>query len=343
MPSTETHSSTAPLPCATDDWSLSTFLRDSRSHFPGYLWEPFLPKQSVVMLAADAFSGKSMFCLGLGLALAAGNAFLESPARQANVLYIGLDSPRWDYGTQIRKLLGGREPPSGFHFLPEPFRSPNPEWRARVGAYVLAHEIQLVILDTLRATHDKQENDSGDMQAVLSELRAIGADCGIAVLFLHHCPKPRVDGNRSNYRGSTVIKDSSDVFISMSAKRVGPNASILTLKCEKGRGVRQPDSLVVNLTWDEDAHTASLVRATQAIPLPTCSLEGAVDARLAGGPSTIKELVALVPSDGLARKTIRNKVDAYLKLKRTAGLVEAERSARQYVWHLTREVGKDAA
>jgi len=323
MTATSTDSTTPSALSPTEDWSLPTFLGDKRSHFPGYLWEPFLPKQSVVMLAADAFSGKSMFCLGLGLALAEGGTFLGSPVVQANVLYVGVDSPQWDYGTQVRKLLAGRKPPAGFHFLPEPFRLLDRGWRARIGAYIQAHAIQLVVLDTLRAMHDKQENDSADMQLIMSEMRAIGTEYGVTVLFLHHRPKPN-EGKQSGYRGSTVIEDSADVFVSMTAQAVGADASLLTLRCPKGRGVKARSPMSVKLIWDDDAGTAFLSLADWRAAKPVRSLETAVDARLAKGPATMEELVDEVPADGRARKTIRNKVDAYLQRKRKAGIVVNE-------------------
>lgn len=343
MPELATTQQTTESAFATDDWQLSAFLASERSRFPGFLWDSILPKQSVVMLAAESFSGKSMFSLGLGLAVARGEPFVGLPTTQAGVLYIALDSALWDYGTQIRKLLGGQDAPPDFHFLSERFRLLDDTWRSRLGDYLRAHSIGLIILDTLRASHDGQENDSGDMQKVLDALREISVEHRTTVLFLHHCPKPAADGQRSDFRGSGVIRDSADVFISMRSQRLGPSAKLLTLAILKGRGVRSTRPPQIRLEWDDEQGTAALDAASEAEVVPVRSLEQAVEDRLAQGPATIMQLVEAVPSDGRKPKTIRNKVDVYLQRMKSGGRVGASREGGRNIWHLPVASGREAA
>ena len=52
-----------------------------------------------------------------------------------------------------------------------------------------ASECRLVVIDTLRRFHIKNENDSGEMTQLLNKLEAICAETKASIMFLHHSSK----------------------------------------------------------------------------------------------------------------------------------------------------------
>ena len=68
----------------------------------------------------------------------------------------------------------------------------------------------MLIFDTLRAAQSKDENDSKEMQLIMSRLKEL-RDAGFTILLLHHTPK----SNERTYKGSTAILDLADHVLSL--------------------------------------------------------------------------------------------------------------------------------
>lgn len=70
---------------------------------------------------------------------------------------------------------------------------------------------RLLILDTLRMTHNLDESDSGDMKQVVGKFRIIAAQTGCTIIFLHHTNKASMfsgtGGEQQASRGSSVLVD----------------------------------------------------------------------------------------------------------------------------------------
>ena len=96
---------------------------------PHWLFEDFLFSQSLTLLSAEPFTGKTMFLLammasldtfeplcGQFLPLREGLQRDKIYAPNPHVLFIGQDAPTWDYKGQYQKLLrgliGDADPPS---------------------------------------------------------------------------------------------------------------------------------------------------------------------------------------------------------------------------------------
>lgn len=323
----------------TVDWSLKTFLESPRAVKPDDLVESLVPEASVTMLAAAPGAGKSFLMLGLALAVTRGEDFAGLKTKQAPALFIGEDAPAWDYAGQLRKLLGDGSAPATFHIAAnEQFRLLDTGRRAALGEYVRRHGVRLVIVDTLRAVHDNDENDSQQMQKVMNELRAISVEYGVSVVFLHHSPKPSSIGTTSDYRGSSVLLGSCDFFYSMAALRLG-NESRLTLQCKKGRGADMPTVLTLRLAWGKPPAVIARVGEADTRPdLPT-----QVIAKLRKGPSCVGEIVASVEADGRAAKTIREKVDKVVKALQGSGVATYVLEGGKKIWSLAPETEEVAA
>lgn len=68
----------------------------------------------------------------------------------------------------------------------------------------------VLILDTLKASNDADENKATDMKPIFDFLKQLRTH-GLTIIVLHHTSK----GPDGNYRGSTVIQDQSDHCISL--------------------------------------------------------------------------------------------------------------------------------
>lgn len=177
-----------------------------------------LPERSVMLIAGEPFTGKSLISLEMAIGMASGTTALDRSAKRCRVAYMGMDSPKWDLGRQLKKLLRGREMPperlDGDLYMhwgaPERILNGPREMGAFLG---LLEEmaIDAVVVDTLRKAHLHEENPSVGMTIVTDMARAI-ADEGISVVLLHHQGKAQ-EGRSKAYqaRGSTVLPGSVDV------------------------------------------------------------------------------------------------------------------------------------
>jgi len=79
---------------------------------------------------------------------------------------------------------------------------------ARLGATIAREKPVLVILDPLRDLHSGDENDAGEMSALLSPLRALQREHGCSIMVVHHMAKHTPETNRrpgQRLRGSSAL------------------------------------------------------------------------------------------------------------------------------------------
>jgi hypothetical protein len=216
---------------------------------PGFLFEGCFRERSITVIEAPAHRGKTLLTLEMAICLDFELPLFGrfQPLRNRRVFYVGADAPSWDYGLQTRKLLIGHniDPPrrqllgiAGFYKrglkITDPdFRAWLKDWRRLSGTDVL-------ILDSHRATHDANENDSSEMKQVwdkLCELR----DAGWTVIMTHHIGKQGevLQADVHAGRGSTIIGDQAD-FIYTLHKRNRKDTRV-QVACVKGRGAADED------------------------------------------------------------------------------------------------------
>lgn len=68
---------------------------------------------------------------------------------------------------------------------------------------------RLVIIDTMRRIHQLDENDNGEMSALLAILEQLCAELGVTVIFLHHTAKGSVQGDVQASRGASALTDNA--------------------------------------------------------------------------------------------------------------------------------------
>jgi archaellum biogenesis ATPase FlaH len=194
-----------------------------------FVVEGVLALGAVTMLAGEAGNGKSTLASSAAWHVAHGQEFLGKKCQQRNVLY--LDGENTSSVVQERlKRLGLRDG-EGFvmwgcwHDRPPELQGPGIlEW------VLSCPEKPLIIVDSLIAFLDSDENDAVKVRRFMQQLRR-WAEAGAAVLALHHSGKSETS---QQYRGSSDFKASIDVGYVLTNSRNG-QLDRLRLKTFKNR------------------------------------------------------------------------------------------------------------
>jgi len=177
-------------------------------------WEGYLARRNITVLTSMWKSGKTTLIAGLLRAIGNGGTFLERPCAAASALVVSEESPaHW--------LERTRAIPIGAHsrLVSRPFTGrPTPEqWDELIVHAELLHEegkLDLFVVDTLASfLPGRSDSDPGTLFDMLQPLRRL-ADCGVAVLVLHH-PRRKASDEGHSARGSGALLGFVDVILEL--------------------------------------------------------------------------------------------------------------------------------
>ncbi len=171
-----------------------------------WLLEKLLPKGAISLVFCPGGGGKTWLLMQLAKAIATGEPFGDLQTLQAPVYFIDFENPL-SVVKERREKIG---PAPGFWYwhLACPTGPRKLDEEAWTDYKTLPPG--LLIFDTLRASHNGDENSSKDMALVLSRLKEL-REAGFTIVVLHHTPK----GNDGTYKGSTAILDLADHVLSL--------------------------------------------------------------------------------------------------------------------------------
>lgn len=171
-----------------------------------WLLEKLIPKGAITLFFCPGGGGKTWLMMQVGRAVAAGELFANLHTLQVPVYFTDFENPL----SVVKKRCEMIGPATDFYYWSpacevEPPKLDSENW-------ILYKELPpgLLIFDTLRASHNGDENSSKDMALVLSRLKEL-RDMGFTIVVLHHTPK----GNDGTYKGSTAILDLADHILSL--------------------------------------------------------------------------------------------------------------------------------
>jgi hypothetical protein len=212
---------------------------------------------SVGMLVAPPYVGKTLLAIDLGLALASCQSWLKwKPLEPMGAIVYALDSPGWEAREQVSCLMAGRgllpETPLPFALVTReaaptmrrkgkqlgPLNIMDSNWLQHIAEAVLESNVRLIVFDSFSKIHDRDENDRIQMEAVNRQLSRLAAITHSHVLVLHHTPV--MDRGTSVYagRGSSVISASVE-FSALMTKAANGRVKFSILK---GRGSDEGES-----------------------------------------------------------------------------------------------------
>lgn len=201
---------------------------------------PGLLAGTVGGLVAAGGTGKSMFALQAAAYLAGGPDSLGlGRVDHGPVLYLSLEDDPAVLGHRLHALHASMSPPDSelvsqrLRVAPlagMAFDLDEGSWLEQ--AVAAATAARLVVVDTLRQAHSRDENSGTEMRHVLHLLRQL-AGCRTGVLFLHHTTKAAALGGLGDVqqasRGSSVLVDNIRCQLNMTvlgrddAKKLGIN------------------------------------------------------------------------------------------------------------------------
>ena len=186
---------------------------------PEPLLEGVLYRDTLALLVAPPWTGKSLWLLHLGLAAACGQPMHGRPTAKSRVLLIAAEGKSGLKG----RIAAAREawtyaPAAGdFQVLPEQPNLGDRKDVEELAALITKGRFDLVIVDTLNKTAgDLNENDATAMGQYVAGLRRLVRDvAGATVIVAHHTTK----GGAEQYRGSSALLGAADTVLQMAGDR----------------------------------------------------------------------------------------------------------------------------
>lgn len=211
---------------------------------PGFLFENCFRDQSITVFVAPPHRGKTLMMLDmaicLDLELPLFGRFTPLPGRR--MFWLAADAPSWDYGLQSRKLCIGHgldashrkmlNIPGIWKAGPKITDQDTLDW---LRSWKNLTGTDVLFIDTHRATHSADENNSQEMEKVWNILKRL-RDEGWCIIMSHHTSKPTevLQEDVNTARGSSVIGASADFIYTLNKRnRKDPRVQV---RMVKGRG-----------------------------------------------------------------------------------------------------------
>lgn len=190
-----------------------------------WIIDQLLPVGGALYFYGMPKTGKSLFALGMGLAVSDGHSkFLDFPVHvHGKVLYIQIDMPPSLWHTYVERSYQRDNPMSNMFFidrleLPERTLNLHNEQHVKY----LKKEIELIqpiviVFDTLRSMHKLDEDNNTMMSNVYESI--LNITNGTAFVIVHHARKPGLyEDLIADARGATSISGRVDVIAKLSGR-----------------------------------------------------------------------------------------------------------------------------
>jgi hypothetical protein len=219
---------------------MSNDLLARRIHRPPWLFEDFLLSHTLTMVSGEPFAGKSLCLMAMLAAINSGEPLFGAypVAGGQRAMFIGQDSPTWDYYGQYQKLARALQlPPDRFQdailLINKGLDLLDPATMKIIEEGIEFFNISVLMLDTLLELHSTDENSNTLMKPVMARLKYLRDRHSLSVFFTTHLGKS-AEGKSANYRarGATVIAGSADQHIMVSRLAEGG----FRVKTPKARG-----------------------------------------------------------------------------------------------------------
>jgi archaellum biogenesis ATPase FlaH len=177
-----------------------------------YLLQKLIPKGGITLLFGRGGIGKTSLSMQIAHAVAEGLPFAELQTIKMPVFFIDFENPLSILKERVEKI-GKSDNLYVWHISNEiqPPRLDSSKWE-------LYKQLPpgLLIVDTLRASHLSDENDSKPIALIMARLKEF-REMGFTILLLHHTPK----GNENIFKGSTALLDLADHVLGLEEVREG--------------------------------------------------------------------------------------------------------------------------
>jgi len=193
-----------------------------------WLWQEYIPQQSLVTLFGPPGCKKSFLAQGLCMSVALGEQYLGYETQKGAVLYVATEAVV-GLPSRVRAL-------KEFHGLDslemipfywtQDFYDLLDKQQVVDLCQAVPEKPSLVIIDTLsRSLRGSDENDAGQMNKAINSLEIIRHHFQAAVVVVHHTAK-----HAPIERGSTVLRGACDTMLSL---QPGPQGLLLEVSKQR--------------------------------------------------------------------------------------------------------------
>ena len=184
------------------------------------LVEGIIRDHALVFLAGEEGSGKSLTAMNLAIAVATGREkFLDyNVTKHGKVIYLNNELHFEDFYMRFKKMVTKLRPDEVAKIenfiVPETMPTLEDIW-LQLTKVIEEHQPVMVVLDCLYWAHDKEENDSTEMKALMRRLVELRERFNTVILVLHHTKKGTRNEtmHNDNMRGSSVFGGASDTVL----------------------------------------------------------------------------------------------------------------------------------
>lgn len=254
------------IPTPVEVIELSNFLKMDIEQ-PGYLIEDLLPDIGLSMISGNPGVYKTWLYLYFVYCIVNDKlVFGKHEVKPVNTLLINLDDLLCVTHNRL-KVLGFKSGGKGSVYV----------WRHnefiitgnkglwylnKLSEHITKHKVKLVVIDTLRLIHDKDENVSDNMRAVMVELKKISNKHNTAILLVHHDRKSdNRGGNIASVSGSVAI--TANLISSLHVKAVGAGTGVIRIERGKGKLSKAFKPITVKFQDEQNGENIFKVIETQ--------------------------------------------------------------------------------
>ena len=176
-----------------------------------WLMDRIIPKESITVLFGKGGIGKTWLVMDIARCIGGGVDYLGHETQNTPVCFIDFENPVAVLNTRTQKL--GEADNVYFWRVGNELKPP----KLDSNEWVLYKDLPqgaLLVFDTLRASHGRDENASDQMAGVMERVKEL-RDCGFTIILLHHTPK----NSDKISKGSTAIVDLADHILNLSRVR----------------------------------------------------------------------------------------------------------------------------
>ena len=176
-----------------------------------WLMDRLIPKESITVLFGKGGIGKTWLMMDLARCIGGGVDYLGHETQKTTVVFIDFENPIAVLNTRTQKL--GEAENVYFWRVGNELKPP----KLDSNNWVLYKDLPqgaLLVIDTLRASHGRDENASDQMAGVMERVKEL-RDLGFTIVLLHHTPK----NSDKISKGSTAIVDLADHILNLSKVR----------------------------------------------------------------------------------------------------------------------------
>jgi AAA domain-containing protein len=192
--------------------TIDEFIGAVRGSETADLYTDIIPAGGLVIFAGQPRSFKTMAALQMMFSVASGNRWLDhTPARTGDCLYVSEEGARDKIADRLEAMRRAYNPTHSIHVLHrEGITLTGQGWEKVRATLEDMDQPTVVILDTLAALMEGDENSVADVRDALRPIQKIITDFGVTVALVHHINKGGEGRIGNRLRGSSALWGASD-------------------------------------------------------------------------------------------------------------------------------------